>query len=90
MYHGSFFPFIHDGHTAGVELSAVIAERLRAKGLGGAVRVSVVTPGQSILEGSPEGQRQAAVEVLTGLGVDIVTGGCWQVEIFTARVFPRA
>mmetsp|Transcript_8825 Transcript_8825/g.15280 ORF Transcript_8825/g.15280 Transcript_8825/m.15280 type:complete len:459 (-) Transcript_8825:389-1765(-) len=59
---------------AGVELCAVIAERLRGKGLAGTVRVSLVTPGQSIMEGSPAGQKQAALDVLTGLSVDVVTG----------------
>lgn len=60
---------------AGVELAAVVAERVRQKGLGGLVRVQVVTPGHTILEGSPQGQRQAAEAVLAQLGVEIVTGG---------------
>jgi NADH:ubiquinone reductase (non-electrogenic) len=50
---------------AGVELAAVIAERL-----GGRAVVQIVTPGASILEGSPEGQRAAAEKVrLRGAGV---------------------
>ncbi|KAL6761833.1 putative type II NADH dehydrogenase [Haematococcus lacustris] len=59
---------------AGVELSAVIAERLRRSGANRSVRVQLVTPGAGILEGSPLGQRQAAEQVLAGLDVEVVTG----------------
>ncbi len=52
----------------------MVTERLRGKGLGGAVQVSLVTPGDSILAGSPQGQRSAALEVLSGLRVEILTG----------------
>lgn len=43
---------------AGVELAAVVGERMRGK-----ASVVVVTPGSSILESAPAGQRQAAEEV---------------------------
>jgi len=43
---------------AGVELSAVVGERMRGK-----AAVVLVTPGGSILETAPAGQRQAAEEV---------------------------
>ncbi|GFH26384.1 uncharacterized protein HaLaN_24527, partial [Haematococcus lacustris] len=59
---------------AGVELAAVIAERLRRSGANRSVRVQLVTPGAGILEGSPLGQRQAAEQVLAGLDVEVVTG----------------
>ena len=63
------------GGYAGVELSAVIAERLRQKdGANVGVNVELVTPGPAILDGSPEGQREAAMQVLTTLGVKVVTG----------------
>jgi hypothetical protein len=63
------------GGYAGVELSAVIAEQLRQKDGGNAgVNVELVTPGQGILERCPEGQREAAMQVLTTLGVKVVTG----------------
>lgn len=43
---------------AGVELAAVVGERMKGK-----ASVVVVTPGSSILESAPAGQRQAAEEV---------------------------
>lgn len=43
---------------AGVELSAVVGERVRGK-----ARVTVVTPGDEILETAPAGQREAAAQV---------------------------
>jgi NADH:ubiquinone reductase (non-electrogenic) len=43
---------------AGIELAAVVAERLQGK-----ASVVVVTPGAGILESAPAGQRQAAEEV---------------------------
>lgn len=43
---------------AGVELAAVVAERLGSRG-----RVVLLTPGAHILEGAPPGQRAAAEEV---------------------------
>lgn len=46
---------------AGVELSAVVGERMKGK-----ASVVLVTPGASILESAPVGQRQAAEEVSTG------------------------
>ncbi|PNW71936.1 hypothetical protein CHLRE_16g671000v5 [Chlamydomonas reinhardtii] len=59
---------------AGVELAATVAERLRARGAGGAVAVKVLTPGSHILEGCPEGQREAASKALADLGVEVLTG----------------
>ncbi len=43
---------------AGVEVASVIAERMK-----GGAAVRVVTPGATILEQSPEGQREAAMRV---------------------------
>ncbi len=72
------------GGYAGVELASVLAERLRGRagygaGLGavaggGGCRVTLVTPGSDVLEGSPAGQREAARRVLEQLGVDIMAG----------------
>ncbi|GIL55110.1 hypothetical protein Vafri_10725 [Volvox africanus] len=60
------------GGYAGVELAAVLGERLR--GRGGALTVRLLTPGSDILEGSPQGQRAAANKALADLGVTVVTG----------------
>jgi hypothetical protein len=49
---------------AGVELAAVVGERLRGK-----ARVVLLTPGADILEAAPAGQREAAVQVRVGLWV---------------------
>lgn len=57
---------------AGVELSAVVAERLR--GSGSAVAVQLITPGADIMESSPSGQRESARRVLADLGVEVMTG----------------
>ncbi len=54
---------------AGVELASVVAERMKGKAC-----VQLVTPGEDILEGCPEGQRQAAKKALESLGAQIVTG----------------
>lgn len=69
------------GGYAGVELASVLAERLRGRaGFGGGsaggsgCRVTLVTPGSDVLEGSPAGQREAARRVLEQLGVDIMAG----------------
>ncbi|KXZ54885.1 hypothetical protein GPECTOR_4g957 [Gonium pectorale] len=63
------------GGYAGVELAAVLAERLRrAGGAPGGVVLRLLTPGSDILEGSPAGQREAARKVLSELGVDVLTG----------------
>lgn len=43
---------------AGVELAAVVAERVKGK-----VRVMLLTPSSEILDGAPPGQREAAVQV---------------------------
>jgi hypothetical protein len=43
---------------AGVELAAVVGERLKGK-----ARVALLTPGADILEAAPAGQREAAVQV---------------------------
>ncbi len=53
---------------AGVELCSVIGERLRATG----VAVRLVTPTADILPGAPEGQRDAALKALDGLGVELM------------------
>eukprot|EP00879_Flechtneria_rotunda_P005955 GHRR01006261.1.p1 GENE.GHRR01006261.1~~GHRR01006261.1.p1 ORF type:complete len:631 (+),score=240.17 GHRR01006261.1:87-1979(+) len=52
---------------AGVELASVIGERVNGK-----AQVMLVTPGNDILETAPAGQRQAAVQVLRSLGVNIL------------------
>jgi demethylphylloquinone reductase len=64
------------GGYAGVELATVVSERLRARGVGSdCVRVSVITPSQQgVLEGAPEGQRQAASQALAQLGVHVLAG----------------
>jgi NADH:ubiquinone reductase (non-electrogenic) len=54
---------------AGVELSAVVAERVRGK-----ARVLLVTPSAEILDTAPAGQREAATQALRSLGVSIMTG----------------
>lgn len=54
---------------AGVELATVLAERMRGK-----AEVRLVTPGADILDGCPEGQREAARKVLVSMGVSIMTG----------------
>eukprot|EP00955_Chlamydomonas_euryale_P074866 362156-Chlamydomonas_euryale.AAC.21 len=52
---------------AGVELAVVVAERLK-----GAAAIQLVTPGASVLEGCPAGQRKAAETALAELGVDVL------------------
>mmetsp|Transcript_18698 Transcript_18698/g.52551 ORF Transcript_18698/g.52551 Transcript_18698/m.52551 type:complete len:565 (+) Transcript_18698:861-2555(+) len=59
---------------SGVELAASVSERLRSKPGGSSVRVQLLTPGQDILEGSPAGQRETAMQALSSLGVEIITG----------------
>jgi demethylphylloquinone reductase len=54
---------------AGVELAAVVAERLKGRGL-----VRILTSGQDVLEGCPEGQRDASRRALTSAGVAIMPG----------------
>ncbi len=39
------------------------------------VSVSLLTPGSDVLEGAPEGQREAARRVLADMGVELRTGG---------------
>lgn len=56
------------GGYAGVELAAVLAERL------GAGRVRVVAAGAGILEAAPAGQREAAAAKLAAVGVEVVAG----------------
>ncbi|GIL82756.1 hypothetical protein Vretimale_8316 [Volvox reticuliferus] len=60
------------GGYAGVELVAMLGERLR--GRGEALTVRLLTPGSDILEGSPEGQRAAANKALADLGVAVMAG----------------
>lgn len=59
---------------AGVELSAVVGERMKGK-----AAVVLVTPGASILESAPAGQRQAAEEVSAGKAqpAGVVAGCVW-------------
>ncbi|KAI3435718.1 hypothetical protein D9Q98_001776 [Chlorella vulgaris] len=57
------------GGYAGVELAAVVAERLR-----GRARIKLVTSTADILPGSPQGNREAAHRVLADQGVSILTG----------------
>jgi NADH:ubiquinone reductase (non-electrogenic) len=52
---------------AGVELAAVVAERVR-----GSASVVLLTPSQDILAAAPAGQRQAAEEVRVG----VLSEGC--------------
>lgn len=54
---------------AGVELATVVAERVK-----GRATVYIVTPNDDILDGSPEGQREAAKSVLKSLGVEVLAG----------------
>jgi len=68
---GSKFPevCIVGGGYAGVELAASLVDRL-----GGKCRVRLVTSGDDVMEQAPDGQRQAAKEVLAGDGVSVMTG----------------
>lgn len=56
------------GGYAGVELAAVLGERL------GAGRVRIVAAGPDILEAAPAGQREAAAAKLAAVGVEVVAG----------------
>ncbi|GAB4822180.1 hypothetical protein N2152v2_009226 [Parachlorella kessleri] len=57
------------GGYAGVEVAAVIAERLA-----GRARIKLLTAGPQILETSTEGQREAALAALQDKGISILTG----------------
>ena len=57
------------GGYAGVELAAVIAERLKASSSASSFRVELVTSAESILAGAPAGQRAAAEVKLAAAGV---------------------
>lgn len=57
------------GGYAGVELALAVAERLGSTG-----NVRLITPGQQILSDAPAGQREAAQEALSKLGVIVMTG----------------
>lgn len=57
------------GGYAGVELAAVLAERLAGRG-----RIKLVTSAPDILPGSPEGQREAARAALADKGVAVMVG----------------
>ena len=67
---------------AGVELAAVVAERLG--GLNGQVKTELVTPNLDIMDGCPPGQVASAKRVLSSLGVRVVTG------TKVTRISPRA
>lgn len=58
------------GGYAGVELAAAIADRLKGRG-----KIQLVTASTDILEGSPEGQREAAQRALEDDGVSMYTSG---------------
>jgi demethylphylloquinone reductase len=55
------------GGYAGVELAAAVADRLKGRG-----RIQLVTATQDILQGAPEGQRDAARRALVDEGVSIM------------------
>lgn len=57
------------GGYAGVELAAVVAERLKASKSSSSFRVELVTAAKSILDGAPAGQRAAAEAKLAAAGV---------------------
>ena len=57
------------GGYAGVELAAVVAERLKASSTSTSFRVELVTAAKSILDGAPAGQRAAAEAKLAAAGV---------------------
>uniref|UniRef100_A0A061QRN0 NADH:ubiquinone reductase (Non-electrogenic) n=1 Tax=Tetraselmis sp. GSL018 TaxID=582737 RepID=A0A061QRN0_9CHLO len=57
------------GGFSGVELAAVVAERLGPRG-----SVRLVNPGREILPQADAGQREAAQRTLSGLGVAVVAG----------------
>ncbi len=57
------------GGYAGVELAASLVDRL-----GGKCKVRLVTSGEDIMEQAPEGQREAAREVLVADGVSVLCG----------------
>ena len=57
------------GGYAGVELAASLVDRLAGK-----CKVRLVTSGDDIMEHAPEGQREAAREVLKGDGVSVMCG----------------
>ena len=57
------------GGYAGVELAAVVAERLKASSSSSSFRVELVTAANSILNGAPAGQRAAAEAKLAAAGV---------------------
>jgi hypothetical protein len=61
------------GGYAGVELAAVLGERLLGGPAAGRCRVTLVTPGDGVLEGCAEGQRAAAQEALSKLNVEVLT-----------------
>lgn len=58
------------GGYAGAELSAVVGEKLKGKGC----QVKLVTGGSDVLEGAPEGQRDATRQALQQAGVGLITG----------------
>ena len=60
------------GGLSGVELSAVIAERLAGKAAGGIV--DMITPSGRVMAGAPPGQREAAMKVLDKANVNVVGG----------------
>jgi demethylphylloquinone reductase len=59
------------GGYAGVETAAVIAERLKTKGLSKSINCVLLTADGNILSSSPAGQREAAEKVLDQAGVEV-------------------
>lgn len=73
---------------AGIELAAVVGERMKGK-----ASVVVVTPGGSILESAPTGQRQAAEQVRGSIECDMMWTGQDHVDRpglgYTSSVVPQ-
>ena len=59
------------GGYAGVETAAVIAERLKTKGLSKSINCVLLTADGNILSSAPAGQREAAEKVLDQAGVEV-------------------
>lgn len=72
------------GGYAGVELAAVVAEKIAKK----SGVVTLVTDMDQILVTSPDLQRESAMEVLKETGVDIKTGDYRACAGFTPRLSP--
>jgi len=71
------------GGLAGVELAAVVAERLRASPAGGSV--DMITPNSRVMTTSPPGQRAAAMKVLNNAAVNVVDGRVVRLDRIEAK-----